>query len=196
MKKPPSLLSWVLVFGAGFLAGIVFSAWKLESLEKAARPSSEERQIAAKGNVQGRITDLEKAVAANPESLRDLILLGNEYFDTGRHEKAVETYQKALRLDPRNADVVTDMGVSYRKLGQPEGAVAAFRRALEIDPNHIIALFNLGIVYRDDLKNPEEALKAWEAFLQKAPDAPHAVMVRPWVNQLQQKLWSGGSEGK
>lgn len=196
MKKRPSLLSWVLVFGAGFLAGIIFSAWKLESLEKAAKLPAEDRPIAAKGNVESRIADLEKAVGANPESLRDLIQLGNEYFDSGRHQKAVETYRKALALDPRNADVVTDMGVSYRKLGRPGEAVAAFRRALEIDPNHVIALFNLGIVYRDDLKNHVEALKAWEAYLEKAPDAPHAVMVRPWVDQLRQKLKPGGSETK
>src|SRR5271157_3058767 len=106
MRKPPSLLSWALVFGAGFLVGIVFSAWKLESLEKAAKPPSEDRPIASSGNDQRRIADLEKAVAANPENLRDLILLGNEYFDAGRHQKAVEIYEKALKLDPRNADVV------------------------------------------------------------------------------------------
>jgi len=196
VKRKPSLLSWVLVFGAGFLAGVVFSAWKLESLEKPAEAPSEDRAIASGGELRGRIADLEKVLASNPENHQALTQLGNAYFDSGLHQKALDTYQKALKLEPRNADIVTDMGVSYRKLGKPEEAVAAFHKALEIDPNHVVALFNIGIVYRDDLKNLPEALKAWESFLEKAPDAPYAVMVRPWVNQLRQKISPGGSEAK
>ena len=196
VKKHHSVLSWVLVFAVGFLSGVVFSAWKLESPQKAAGPPANDRREASKAEVQRGIAELERMVASNPENLRAVIQLGNEYFDSGRYQKAVETYQKALGLDPRNADVLTDMGVGYRKLGRPKDAVEAFHRALESDPNHAVALFNLGIVYRDDLKNFPEALKAWETFLEKAPNAPHAVMVRPWVNQLREKLNPGSPERK
>jgi cytochrome c-type biogenesis protein CcmH/NrfG len=71
--------------------------------------------------------------------------------------------------------------------------VAAFKQALKIDANHPMALFNLGIVYRDDLKELPQALEVWEAFLDKAGDAPHAVMVRPWVKQLREKIEAAGS---
>ena len=141
-------------------------------------------------------------LAVNPNNVEALVHLGNDYFDAGNYEKAVETYQRYIRIDPRNADVIADMGVSYRKLGKSKEAVDAFRKALEVDPDHAMALFNLGIVLRDDLKDYAGALKAWDAFLQKAADSRYAVMVRPWVQQLRQKLGtappaqSGASDAK
>jgi hypothetical protein len=59
-----------------------------------------------------------------------------------------------------------------------------------MDPNQTLAMFNLGIVLRDDKKDLPGALKVWKTFLDKAPDSPHAVMIRPWVKQLEEKLGS------
>ncbi len=189
MLKSRTLFSWLALFGAGFLAGIVFSAWKLET---ATSPGIKHPvETAENGNPQAvtktRIAGLEKMLAARPNDADVLTQLGNDYFDLGNHEKAIEYYQKSLQIDPRNADVITDMGISYRKLGKPQESAAAFRKTLEIDPNHPNALFNLGIVLRDDLKDYDGAQKAWEAFLEKAGDSPYAVMVRPWINQLKEK---------
>jgi len=192
--KTRSLLSWLGVFALGFLAGVVFSAWKLDRSSIPVRgplPAANEQHRDA--DTGSRIASLEKMVAANPQNLQAITQLGNEHFDAGNHEKAVEFYQRALQIEPRNPDVLTDMGVSYRKLGKISDAVGAFRKAAEIEPDHPIALFNLGLVLRDDLNDYPEALKAWEAFLRKSGDSPHAVMVRPWVKQLQEKLGSDSS---
>ena len=114
--------------------------------------------------------------------------MANDYFDLGNYDKAVELYQKAITLDPNNTDAITDMGVAYRRLKKPEEAVAAFRRTLSVKPDHALALFNMGIVLKDDLKKPDEAVAAWEKFLEVAGDSPHAVMVKPWVQQLKDSL--------
>lgn len=196
MKKSATWLGWLGFFAAGFLAGIVFSAWKLDSgggALQAPRAATAERDQQA--DLKARIGDLEKRLAIRPDDLGALTQLGNDYFDVGDHAKAVKAYEKVLQIDPRNADVITDMGISYRKLGKPEESVRAFRRALDLDPEHSKALFNLGIVLRDDLKDNVEALKTWEIFLKKAGDTPLAVMVRPWVKQLREKLGTG-SGGK
>lgn len=192
MKTSRSLLSLFVVFVAGFLAGVVFSAWKLEPVSgRAVSPGHERGAKDPKGELQARIEAMERMLAVNPNSLEALIQLGNAYFDLGDHEKAIKRYQQALLIDPKNADVLTDLGISYRRLDKPEYAVTAFRKAQEVDPNHTVSLFNLGIVLRNDLKQPAEALKAWEEFLKKAPDSPHAVMVRPWVEELQKGLGQG-----
>ena len=146
--------------------------------------------------MKARIDDLKKRLAVKPNDVGALVQLGNNYFDAGDHAKAVEAYEKVLQIDPRNADVMTDMGISYRKLGKPEESVRAFRRALDVDPEHSMALFNLGIVPRDDLKDNVEALKTWEIFLKKAGDSPHAVMIRPWVKQLREKLGTRSGAGE
>ena len=89
----------------------------------------------------------------------------------------------------------TDMGISYRRLNNPGEAVKSFRKAHEIDPGHSVSLFNLGIVLRDDVKDLQGALQSWEEFLRQSPDSPHAVMVRPWVKQLQEKVGSSSPRG-
>lgn len=190
MKKR-SLLSWLGIFVVGFICGVVFSAWKLDRYGPSlSSPAPVIREQNTASDVRSRIAGLEKMLAVNPNNVEALVQLGNDYFDAGNYEKAVETYQRSLQIDSRNADVITDMGVGYRKLGKSKEAVDGFRRALEVDPDHAMALFNLGIVLRDDLKDYEGALKAWETFLQKAGDSRYAVMVRPWVQQLRQKLGS------
>ncbi len=195
MKKR-SLLSWLGIFVAGFICGVVFSAWKLDRHgAPVSAPAPAMLQQGPASDVRSRIAGLEKMLAVNPKNVEALVQLGNDYFDAGNYEKAVETYQRSLQIDPRNADVITDMGVSYRKLGKSQEAVDTFRKALEVDPDHTMALFNLGIVLRDDLTDDAGALKAWETFLQKAGDSRYAVMVRPWVKQLREKIGSRSAPG-
>jgi len=196
LKKSRSLLSWLVIFLAGFVAGIVFSAWKLDTSTGPAAPSSGEAAQGSKTELANRIVGLEEMLAKTPDNVEARIQLGNDYFDSRNYEKAVEAYQKAVKINPKNADVITDMGIAYRRLGKHNEAVEAFKRAVGVDPGHAVALFNLGIVYRDDLKNLPAAIKAWEAFLEKAGDAPHAVMVRPWLKRVRDQLAKGASKGK
>ncbi len=190
MKKPRRIIPWLAVFAAGFLLGIVYSAWRLD---KAATPDP---RVESQGQEQGpsweemtkHIDAVTRTLEKDPNNLQALIQLGNDYFDAHDYAKAIEAYQKSLKLDPRNADVLTDMGVSYRKSAKPELAVESFRKALAVDPDHAKALFNLGVVLRKDLKDPKAALEVWETFLKKAPDQPETVMIKPWVEQLRQEV--------
>jgi cytochrome c-type biogenesis protein CcmH/NrfG len=169
--------------------GIVFSAWKLERTEAppAGQPPMAKEQEGHE-QLRKRVASLEKMLSVSPNDIKALVQLGNDYFDLRNYEHAIEAYQKVLKIDPKNADVLTDLGIAYRRTGKPQDAVRVFRSALEVDPDHAMALFNLGIVLRDDLKDDSGALKAWETFLEKAGDTPHAVMVRPWVEQLRAKM--------
>jgi cytochrome c-type biogenesis protein CcmH/NrfG len=191
MKKQSTLLSVFGIFALGFVAGVLFSAWKLGAVTSPASgpPDAAERQSEQNPNVETmqRIASLEKRLMAKPDSAEVLAQLGNDYFDLGNHQKAISYYSKALEIDPNNSDVLTDMAISYRKIGNPQESVNCFRKALAINPNHQLALFNMGIVLRDDLKDESGALEAWEKFLALGSDSPHAVMVKPWVKQLKDK---------
>jgi cytochrome c-type biogenesis protein CcmH/NrfG len=187
VKRPKSLPTLILVFVAGFVAGVLFSAWKLENIAgRAQAPAQETSEQDMQQELRNRIAGIEKMLAVNPNNLEALTQLGNDYFDTGNFAKAVEAYQKALQLNPNQADVWTDLGVSYRRLNNPAESAKAFRKAQEINPGSAASLFNLGLVLRDDLKDPQGALHAWEKYLTQFPDSPHAVMVRPWVKQLKE----------
>lgn len=189
MKNSRSLMTLSLVFAGGFLCGILFSAWKMEKLEGPAQPAvMAKKQQDSREQLMKQLAELEQVVTREPGNLAALVQLGNGYFDTGNFEKAIDSYEKALKIEPRDPDVITDLGVAFRRTKRPQESVNAFRRALEVDPKHPQALFNLGLVLRDDLKDPGGALKAWEMFLERAADSPHAVMIRPWVKQLRDQL--------
>ncbi|MEJ2716605.1 MAG: tetratricopeptide repeat protein [Deltaproteobacteria bacterium] len=196
MKKRGWVFSWLVIFVAGFIAGIVFSAWRLDIVGGLSAPPSQSASGTTESQREKRMAGLEKMLSEDPGNVKALIQLGNDYFDSGRYQKAVELYKRALKVQPRNTAVLTDLGVSVRKMGKPRQAVEEFQKALQIDPNQPVALFNLGIVYRDDLKDLPAALKTWERFLETAGDAPYTVMVRPWVKQLREKLGSTGSAKK
>ncbi len=197
MKNSRIVAYLIIVFMAGFVAGVFFAAWKLDSANVvSAPPPALLEEQASPQDLQKRIAGIEKMLKQNPHNFEALVQLGNDYFDTGQHEKAVESYEKALTIDPRNPDVLTDLGISYRRLKKPQEAVQAFKKALEIDPNHALTLFNMGIVLRDDLKDYSGAIRAWEEFLDKAGDSPHAMMVKPWLKALKEKAVQQGDTEK
>jgi cytochrome c-type biogenesis protein CcmH/NrfG len=134
--------------------------------------------------VQARIARIEAAVQADPKNFAAWFSLGNEYFDTHQHQKAVDAYAKGLAIKPDNPDVLTDQGVMYRDLGQFDKALANFQKANKLDPNHVQSLFNIGVVYANDLKKPDEAAKAWTKVLTVAPASQQAAQARQMLSQL------------
>jgi len=195
VKKNRNLIYFPAVFAAGFLVGVFFSAWKLDTATRPApAPSAAAGRQTQESELKTRITGLERLLEANPNNQQALIQLGNDYLDSADYEKALQSYRKAVQIDPGNADVMTDMAVAYRKLGDSKRAVEWLRKAVETNPSHAIALFNLGLVLRDDMKDSAGALNAWEQFLEKADDSPHSVMVRPWVKKLRDEVSAAGSE--
>jgi cytochrome c-type biogenesis protein CcmH/NrfG len=189
LKQSRSSLSLIVVFVAGFVLGVVFSAWKLDKMFSptvSARPETTSKNT--EDDIEKRIAGLETMLAMTPTNVKALMQLANDYFAIGKHEKALEAFQKAQKLDDKNPDIPTFMGVIYRRLGKPQQAANAFKKALEIKPDHTMALFNLGIVYGKELNKPQEELKVWKAFLTTAGDTPHADMVRQRVKDLENKL--------
>ena len=193
MNKKGSLIGIFLVFIAGLMAGIGISAWKLDFHGVSPQKEGQNKESNPKDELRNRIAAIERMLATNPNNIEAVIQLGNDYFDVGDYQKSVEAYDKALHIDPDNAEVITDKGVAYRRMGKPDESIELFQKALKIDPGQTLAMFNLGIVLRDDKKDFSGALKVWRDFLAKAPDSPHAVMIKPWVKQLEEKLATSGS---
>ena len=131
-----------------------------------------------------RIETAEKIVAADPKNRQAWVQLGNDYFDTGQAQKAVNAYGKALELKPDDPNVLTDQGVMYRQLKQFDKAIANFEKAQQVSPNHLQSLFNMGMVYADDLMQPDKAMKAWSRYLELDPTSPTAQQIKALMEQL------------
>ncbi len=168
--------AWIagIALAAGFVMGVVFSAYKspkglpIQSQMPVAQPAAD-RDLAGKRAVQ--ILELEQQAVQDPQNVDTWTQLGNLYFDADNFDKAINAYQKSLALRPDNANVWTDLGIMYRRNGQPAEAVKAFDKAIEIDPRHQNSRFNKGIVLMHEMNDIPGAVAAWEGLIAVNPDA-------------------------
>jgi len=153
----------------GFIGGNIYSVYKSGSMgpRQAGMPGSSQNMTMEQS---GRMLDLEREVEKNPGNTAAWLELGNLYFDTGKHQDAIQAYSKFLSINPNNANVWTDLGVMYRRVGNPSEAISSFDKAVEIDPRHEQARFNKGIVLFHDLGNRDAARQAWEELMKINPN--------------------------
>jgi cytochrome c-type biogenesis protein CcmH/NrfG len=177
----------------GFFGGVVFGVYKSGtgiSVQESmlSRPAEKEQGVSVERAAQ--IFELEKMTKEKPDDVAAWTKLGNFYFDTGEHKKAIVAYKKSLALNPNNADVMTDLGIMYRRTGEPEKAIEAFDKAAKIDSGHETALFNKGIVLMHDLNNLDGAIHAWEELVKKNPAAtsPTGQPVKNLVEKLKTNM--------
>jgi len=158
----------------GFIGGVVFGVYKTGSdkpIQKSmiSQPAEKDQGVSVESAAQ--IFQLEKMTKENPDDVGAWTSLGNLYFDTGNHQKAITAYTRSLALNPNNASVMTDLGVMYRRSGQPNKAIESFDKAAKIDPKQETALFNKGIVLMHDLNDLDGAIQAWQELVKRNPAA-------------------------
>jgi cytochrome c-type biogenesis protein CcmH/NrfG len=185
VKTENMILLLVAAVALGFVAGVMFSAYRMPG--GTMQPEFSGGQAApTRAQQEAMIADLERQAAQNPDDVDTWTQLGHLYFDMDQPRKSIEAYEKSLALSPDRPDVWTDLGVMYRRTGEPREAIRRFDRALSLQQDHPIALFNKGVVLMHDLNDPAGALEAWEKLLVLNPDArtPSGEPLRNIVEQL------------
>jgi len=191
IKKETVILVAFIALIVGFLGGTFFGVYKSTPSIPVQTPAPTQQTAQEKESTaeqDNRIRSLELETSMNPGNFGAWTQLGNLYFDSNRHEKAINAYKKSIELNPNNADVMTDLGVMYRRNGQPYEAIKAFDKAIEIDPTHEVSRFNKGIVLMHDLNDLEGTIRAWEGLVQANPFAlsPTGQPVKDLVDKLKE----------
>jgi tetratricopeptide (TPR) repeat protein len=104
--------------------------------------------------------------------------LGNLYFSTGVHDKAIHAYLKAIELDPECAQSYGNLATIYTRQGRYAEAIPLYQKAVALltDPGDQALLWTcMGDAYRQ-IDDPDNAaasyLKAGELDPQAAAPAP------------------------
>lgn len=71
-------------------------------------------------------------------------LIGDQYFESGKYEKAIESYNDYLRLKPRHVKTIYNRGRCYQEIGKYELAMDDFNKVLKLDGNNENALLSIG----------------------------------------------------
>lgn len=120
----------------------------------------------------GRLAEAEAAyrgiLAADPDNIDALHLLGVVAHQGGRQEQAAALITRALALDAGNAAAHSNLGVVLVAQGKPDEAIAAFRRALSLQPGFADAYFGMGSALRD-LGRRGDAAASFEQALALKP---------------------------
>jgi general secretion pathway protein A len=112
---------------------------------------------------------LHRAISADPENLRALLLLAKLYTDQKQYGKALETYQKASDLNPDMPGLFFNLGFLYAAKDDYALAEKAFARAIELSPPYLDkALFNLAVV-QDKMGKREASLQTLRKTLEVNP---------------------------
>ena len=99
-----------------------------------------------------RIIDIkigELQISKHDLQLKNLILMGNQFFYLGKYDYAIECYDKILQMDVRYFEAILNKAFTLNKLGRYSEAIDWYDKALKIHPNHVNALNNKGeIMYK------------------------------------------------
>jgi tetratricopeptide (TPR) repeat protein len=111
----------------------------------------------------------ERRVSEHPDDLAARLDLAHRYLDAGMVEDALSEYAVALELDPDDAEALAHVGIILYQNGRPEEALRSVDRALSTDPGYPEGLFIRGVILLRGLDRPEEAISAFETYLDVAP---------------------------
>lgn len=98
-----------------------------------------------------------------------LNISGDQLYQAGNIQGAIEEFEKALLLDPLNINVLNSLGVCYGESGSLSRAAESFEKALAIAPDEVMAVYNAGLVYRL-MDHKEKALDYFSKAGEMAPD--------------------------
>ena len=111
----------------------------------------------------------ERRVREHPDDLAARLDLAHRYLDAGMVGDALSEYAEALELDPDDAEALAHVGIILYQNGRPEEALRSVDRALSTDPRYPEGLFIRGVILLRGLDRPEDAISAFETYLDAAP---------------------------
>ncbi len=101
----------------------------------ASRLEEDARNEMKKRDLQGSISSLHQAVAADPKFGRAWVLLGMLLFAQEQYSDAATAYQRAVETSGNHPELQASLAYAYLRAGQRDKAAAAFVKLGDVDPN-------------------------------------------------------------
>jgi Tfp pilus assembly protein PilF len=146
-----------------------------------------------KRGVSAKTGIVSAALAAVPDTARDLFLKALESAHAGDNFKAIEQLKSALAIYPQFPLALNELGVRYLKVGNVDKASEALKSAVQLAPDDFPPKLNYGIALLNQMHFPQ-AEEQLRAALAKNTDAPTAHMYLGITLAMQRKFDEGQKE--
>jgi tetratricopeptide (TPR) repeat protein len=123
------------------------------------------------------LTDLQSAVALEPNSPDYQYLLGLALAKNEDYDKAIEAFTTALQLQPDDLQILMSRGDAHSTTKDFTGAIADYNIAFALAPNSADILVHRGAAYTG-LKNNAAAMADFAQALRIDPNAPDVYLHR------------------
>jgi len=95
--------------------------------------------------------------------------LGNEHYEKGDFDRAIENYNRAIELDPNYDKAYYNRGLAYACKEDYDRAIADINKVIELKPDFAEAYHVLGLAY--EYKSlPDQAIEAYNKALKINPN--------------------------
>lgn len=186
-----------LGFVIGVIAGQAMPQWSTKTEPVTAAPADHSTMSGHGGNgemtaasVEGLMMEcakerpeLEARLQKNPQDVEALLALGACDLDIGDSRQGLSRLSQAAVLtnDPKQ---LIQAGISFTKVAETEKAFASFEKALLGDPRDSEALYRAGLLAFHNMGDNQKAAQYWKRYLEVAPDAPNAELIRRAVEHI------------
>lgn len=127
--------------------------------------------------------ELEARLQKDPNDIEALIALGACDLDMGQPQQGIDRLGRAVVLS-KDARQLVQAGVSLARAAETEKAFAAFEKALIADPKDSEALYRAGLLAFHNMGDKGRAVKYWRKYLEVAPQAANAEIIKRAIDQL------------
>lgn len=155
-----------------------------------ARDAEPQTQAAATPNATADdpLAFFEQRVKDHPDDLAARLDLAHRYLDAGQTEKALSEYAVALDMDPDDAEALAHVGQIFYQAERFDDALKYVDHALRTDPRYPEGLFTRGVILLHGLHRPEDAITAFEQYLEAAPFGVERQTARDLIDEARAAL--------
>jgi len=155
------------------MMGLVLGAFVLASCGPSASERAQEhvRQgtaLVSEAKYEAAVTELQKAVELNKDSLEGYTQLGNAYRGLKQYDKAIEAYRAAKKVDRYVTRPHIENAKALVEMGQIDPAIDALNHVIELDSKNLEAMLLLGRVSLMPRPLPEGGIGVPRASLERA----------------------------
>lgn len=145
------------------------------------------------GDREEGISDLSRAIAADPKNDYAYLARGEMYIDKAQFDLAIADLTRAHELDPKSLDPIADRGLAYAWKGDRAKAEQDFATVRARDPKNLVVLGGQGVLDMN-AGNLEDAVENFTAILRLEPNDPWSLRMRADAYQQMGDFQKAGAD--